>query len=857
MLLYLAVCFVNAVAARPTAAPAAPFSAEAGRPQDATPPAKYIVEMVIDTPLSHINATFELLFAERMSALLQVIVYIDAVSATSSTALPPAGPSTTLGLGRSAGAATESAIVTSATAALNYEMSPTQEPPRPTPSAADSGGPTRAQPMHTYTPQHGNDHSNRCMCQCYDDHGRNWASCNGTETFVEGEPCSCSACPKKTAPGLQQLCKWVWQNASGMENASSNAPDDATPTPLLRLRRGATEPSYSAIQYHARNRTTYQLISAQDLIAMMAAVPPTNLTAAAGAPVVSYAAYNPSQGAQGGGLSTLVIAIIAAVGGVLLIAAAVGVIVMERKRKLGNAEFPAAQSHDPAPSLELEPESTPAAAAPEANPSIRTRSERSGSTGTTSSDSSHGGNTVLMSSGETAKRARIQPGGVATPPMSDADSCHEANFVHMWAKRDQADLIAEMLVHLKKQGQLDTLRDLTHACDANGHTPWLVACNAGHLMSAQALWAHGGADDVAATYDGAGETVLHRAVRNGHMDLVKWLISISCGASAITVDGSTPLHVAAACNRVEAARLLCEQADASHSAADAAGCTPLMVAAKLGCNAVLAFLVALPNACLSLSDANGYTALHWCAASGNVEGTQLLLKHNAPRNALTPKGHTPLHLAAREGHAAMVKVLLAAGVQRRALDDEGRTAADLATQNGHPDVARIFAVRSAQPLQMIAMRPLAAESGAAVEPVSTQMSAAPTRIAGASATQAKRLSAGSSQSSPATCDSPSVTSDEHYFSPHAADFVRVDVAPLPEDGAIVSADAADAADVPVAHAPGYPLCADACPPSLLNESSNSGALRGLASIDEILMTQDLVRYVLDGPGDGFSAQGGM
>ena len=57
------------------------------------------------------------------------------------------------------------------------------------------------------------------------------------------------------------------------------------------------------------------------------------------------------------------------------------------------------------------------------------------------------------------------------------------------------------------------------------------------------------------------------------------------------------------------------------------------------------------------------TALHWAAASGNVEAVSFLLGPpvGADPRAARNNNFTPLHSAAMQGHAAVCEVLLAAG----------------------------------------------------------------------------------------------------------------------------------------------------------------------------------------------------
>lgn len=60
---------------------------------------------------------------------------------------------------------------------------------------------------------------------------------------------------------------------------------------------------------------------------------------------------------------------------------------------------------------------------------------------------------------------------------------------------------------------------------------------------------------------------------------------------------------------------------------------------------------------INVQDERGYTLLHRAAAEGNIETTQLLIKHGAI-NLENKAGDTPLTLAAINGHLSVVKELL-------------------------------------------------------------------------------------------------------------------------------------------------------------------------------------------------------
>ena len=81
--------------------------------------------------------------------------------------------------------------------------------------------------------------------------------------------------------------------------------------------------------------------------------------------------------------------------------------------------------------------------------------------------------------------------------------------------------------------------------------------------------------------------------------------------------------------------------------------------------------------------ADGMTALHWAAQSGDVALTAVLLAAGANIKAVTRVGtYTPLHVASEQGNASVVLALLKAGADPRTLTATGVTALHLAAMAG-------------------------------------------------------------------------------------------------------------------------------------------------------------------------------
>ena len=83
---------------------------------------------------------------------------------------------------------------------------------------------------------------------------------------------------------------------------------------------------------------------------------------------------------------------------------------------------------------------------------------------------------------------------------------------------------------------------------------------------------------------------------------------------------------------------------------------------------------------------DGWTALHYAAASGDTEIVQLLLKKSAEVDATSPNMTTPLMMAAGGGHIYTVKALLDAGADLNLANEQGLTALDFAKKGEFQDI---------------------------------------------------------------------------------------------------------------------------------------------------------------------------
>ncbi len=182
-----------------------------------------------------------------------------------------------------------------------------------------------------------------------------------------------------------------------------------------------------------------------------------------------------------------------------------------------------------------------------------------------------------------------------------------------------------------------------------GETPLHIAAAQGHLEVAELLLSEGAAVD-ARTTDGL--TPLHAAAYGGNEEVVTSLLARGADVDAEDVDGWTPLHEAAFNNHREAARILLEGGARQD----------VYTAAGLGDPALVeSYLKADPDLLRSTDRLLKWTPLHWAANAGDERVVALLLNQGADVNARDFRDWTPLRLAELGQYEGAASLLRASG----------------------------------------------------------------------------------------------------------------------------------------------------------------------------------------------------
>lgn len=266
--------------------------------------------------------------------------------------------------------------------------------------------------------------------------------------------------------------------------------------------------------------------------------------------------------------------------------------------------------------------------------------------------------------------------------------------------------------HLGQKGELNTVADICFApapaskdpqarnADGLSNMHW-AALQGDALMLQQLLQA--GGDVNAKVPPGkripyvSGDTPLHLASAQGHLDVARMLLSQGAEPSAANDRGVTPLHRAIA--QPELAALLC-QASANPNAADEIGRTPLHWAANVPGSSAVAAVLLNHGAQPGRQDRDGLTPLHLASRTADIDTVAALLRGDGNVDVADHFGVTPLHLAADAGIDAgprVVEMLLEAGAAVNQRDDFGATPLLVATRGNRVATIRELRDASADP----------------------------------------------------------------------------------------------------------------------------------------------------------------
>lgn len=208
------------------------------------------------------------------------------------------------------------------------------------------------------------------------------------------------------------------------------------------------------------------------------------------------------------------------------------------------------------------------------------------------------------------------------------------------------------------------------------------------------------------SFDSSGQTALHIAAIQGHVDVIQFLVSIGTDPDVADSNGWTALHYASVGGHVEVVELLLNCSAFVKYAISKDGKTAFALAVEKGHSDLYDMLhlgdvlhraariddVNGMKNCLAEGakvngrDQNGWTPLHRAAFKGRIESVKILLNHGAQVDVVDDSGCTPLHRAVEAGHLHVGMYLLAHGARANLKSLIGVVPFDLDIFKSHPSL---------------------------------------------------------------------------------------------------------------------------------------------------------------------------
>ncbi|XP_015726116.1 serine/threonine-protein phosphatase 6 regulatory ankyrin repeat subunit B-like [Coturnix japonica] len=154
----------------------------------------------------------------------------------------------------------------------------------------------------------------------------------------------------------------------------------------------------------------------------------------------------------------------------------------------------------------------------------------------------------------------------------------------------------------------------------------------------------------------SGETLLHVAASQGHLNVMEYLISKGAKLDVMDQKGRTPLHRAAEKGHGDAAKALLHRGAHMYSL-DKEGKTPLHLAAQNNHSHIVKMFLRKE----ARSNGNQHHFLHMAALKDESSLAKMLLKCGASADGKDERGQTALSYAVSQGFENTAEVLLEAG----------------------------------------------------------------------------------------------------------------------------------------------------------------------------------------------------
>ena len=255
------------------------------------------------------------------------------------------------------------------------------------------------------------------------------------------------------------------------------------------------------------------------------------------------------------------------------------------------------------------------------------------------------------------------------------------------------------------RGRLQEMVRACVTCDSRGLSAFTLAGELNRVEMVKVMVKAG--VDVNARNLIGGWTALHCACSQGHVAMVKLLLSSAADVEVGDNEGWTPFHFAASNGCLEALKQLLAVGCDMNKMTAAEGYSPLHLACQQGGVAVVEELLGR-GAVLEKKDQDGWGVLH-CACQHNKKNVvELLLKKVEEKGGdvkefvagRTNEGVVAVYIAAQNNCGEILDLLLPHCDLLQAFENDGSSPIHVASQNGHERVVRRLIHASSQVINL-------------------------------------------------------------------------------------------------------------------------------------------------------------
>ncbi|GAB6018437.1 hypothetical protein CHUAL_000145 [Chamberlinius hualienensis] len=222
----------------------------------------------------------------------------------------------------------------------------------------------------------------------------------------------------------------------------------------------------------------------------------------------------------------------------------------------------------------------------------------------------------------------------------------------------------DRLVRLAAQGQTHFVRELVAKFPdqldnkSSGKSALQVASHQGHIEIVKMLVTAGASLEIA---DDDGDTCVHYSAFGNQAEVMEYLLRKSANINAVNKGKCTPLHVAVNKQHVQCVKVLLKH-NADVNVQDWYGDTALHDSIGKENSEIMNLLINSVSVDFGLKNKRGFNVLHHAALKGNNYASEKILsKSRQIVDVKKDDGFAALHLAALNGHRLVAETLLTQG----------------------------------------------------------------------------------------------------------------------------------------------------------------------------------------------------